>query len=166
MISMSQLIARRLRPALGAMDEAACQAGKTATPDAPPSRLSSYGCTRLGLDRIDHPAAPLPPLLPPAPEGGFTRTVEDDASPGPEIQNAPPQAPPPPAEGGQVIADQPALKLTATQQQPPTSPRPYRRSSFKLPAELHEALRERARNTGRYQYELVGEALAEHLGHC
>jgi hypothetical protein len=157
MISMSQLIARRLRPALGAIDEAGCPADKAAAPGAPPSRLSSYGCTRLGLDRIDEPAAPLPPLLlPPAAEACGTRTDKEDASPGPEIQDAPP--PPPPEE----VHSAP-LRLAAASPSVKTPPRPLRRSSFKLPSELHEALRQRARRTGRFQYQLVGEALEEYL---
>jgi hypothetical protein len=155
MISMSQLIARRLRPALGAMADAATTADGSATPDAPPARLSSYGCTRLGLDRIDEPAAPLPPLLlPPAAEACGTRTNEEDASPGPEIQDAPP----PPEE----VYSAP-LRLAAASPSAKTTPRPFRRSSFKLPSELHEALRQRARRTGRFQYQLVGEALEEYL---
>lgn len=144
MISMSELIARRLRPVLGGLDQATAPAEDPAMPTAPPARVTSYGCARLGLERIDEPASPLPPLLPPPASAEAV-----GVSPGLETPNAPPQAWP--------------LRMPDLMQPSAPPPRPFRRSSFKLPTELHAALRERAKSTGRYQYQLVTEALERYL---
>ena len=121
MISMSQLISRRLRPALCALDPSADT----------PRPATSYGAARLGLAPIDLDAPSLPPLRLALP------TL--------------PAASPPIALT--ILSPQRELKDAPT----------HRRASFKLPAELHDALRRRAQATGQFQYQLVADALKKYL---
>ncbi len=130
MISMSKLIARRLDPARGALDES--------TDDPKPA--SSYGASRLGLTAVAPPRCPLPPLRLAPPPMPASRPL-----PGGEKKDAP--------------LPWPAAEPVAAQ-----APPPFRRTSFKLPTALHEALRRRARQTGRFQYQLVTEALQQFIG--
>ncbi len=117
--------------------------GDEAGPMDPPGEGSANaGMARLGLVReADHRqalAGELPAAWPEPLRIGRALVEADDAA---RVQPAPAAAPPGPA-----------------------APRARdKRGSYKLPAGLIERLRAESRRTGRYQYQIVREALESHL---
>ncbi len=132
-----------------------------------PPAARNAGMARLGLvrddeddgpaltDRDDVPGlAPAPPPTHPPSGGNLREAFLTEMAPPASAVAAPPPAP--------ASASAAAAPVDRGDRAHAARPR-YKRGSYKLPVELLDRLRLESRRTGRYQYNVVRDALEQHL---